>query len=82
MNCICELAKWAPKAPDAMDRKAVDQPVRDVAILGQPSQHRHLMTAGQRHLCAFEATMADAIEDEARAGGLETAQRQRCIGSL
>ncbi|MEP6751817.1 MAG: hypothetical protein ABI959_03625 [Candidatus Dormiibacterota bacterium] len=72
MNCLCELAKWAPKAPNAMYRKAVDQPVGYLPILGQLSQNWHLMAAGQCHLCAFEATTADAVEDETCTSGLQT----------
>jgi len=60
----------------------VDQPVGYVSILNQPGQHWQLMTAGQRHVGAFEATTADPVEDEACAGGLEAIRRQHRISSL
>ena len=64
MNCLCKLAKWPTKAPNAMDRETVDQPVGYVSIFDQSSQHRQLMTAGERLFGAFEATTAHPVEDE------------------
>ena len=54
----------APKAPNAMNRQTVGQPVRYLLVFGEPTKDRQVVPAGQCVFCTFEAATPDPIKNQ------------------